>query len=152
MFVFLLLVFVAEIAVVVAIGQTIGLLTTIVLLVAVSVVGVAMLRRQGTRTLTSFNEALRSRRDPSPEMVDGMLVGVAAALVLFPGFVSDVLALLLLFPPTRAVVRRRVLRRAAERQRQHSPVIVVDSEVVYPDRAPRPGTPMIIESEREDRD
>ncbi|HEX2132842.1 MAG TPA: FxsA family protein [Actinophytocola sp.] len=152
-FVFLLLVFVAEIAVVVAIGQTIGFLTTIVLLVAVSVVGVAMLRRQGTRTLTAFSEALRTRRDPSPEMVDGMLVGVSAALVLFPGFVSDVLALLLLFPPTRAAVRRRVLHRAAERQRRHAPVIVVDSEVVHPDPDHRRNPdPIVIESEREDRD
>jgi UPF0716 protein FxsA len=145
-FVFLLLVMLAEIAVVVAIGQVIGVLTTVLLLVAVSVVGVAMLRRQGTRTLTAFTEAVRSRRDPSPEMVDGMLIGVSAALVLFPGFVSDVLALLLLFPPTRGVVRRRVLRRAA-RQRAHGQVIVVDSEVVHPDP-----NPIVIDSHREDRD
>lgn len=146
-FVFLLLVMLAEIAVVIAIGQAIGVLTTILLLVAVSVVGVVMLRRQGTRTLTAFTEAVRNRRDPSPEMVDGMLIGASAALVLFPGFVSDVLALLLLFPPTRSVVRRRVLRRAAERQRMRAPVFVVDSEVVRPDP-----NPIVIDSQREDRD
>lgn len=146
-FVFLLLVMLAEIAVVVAIGQAIGVLTTILLLVAVSVVGVVMLRRQGMRTVTAFGDAVRNRRDPSPEMVDGMLVGVSAALVLFPGFVSDVLALFLLFPPTRAIVRRRVLRRAAERQRAHAPMFVVDSEVVRPDP-----NPIIIEAERVDRD
>jgi UPF0716 protein FxsA len=147
-FVFLLLVMLAEIAVVVAIGQVIGVLTTVLLLVAVSVVGVAMLRRQGTRTLTAFTEAVRSRRDPSPEMVDGMLIGVSAALVLFPGFVSDVLALLLLFPPTRAVVRRRVLRRAA-RQRARGQVFVVDSEVTSEPVHPNP---IVIDSHREDRD
>ncbi|GAB3458514.1 hypothetical protein GCM10027436_63820 [Actinophytocola sediminis] len=147
MFVLLLLVMLVEIAVVVAIGQVIGVLTTILLLVLVSVVGVAMLRRQGTRTLSAFSDAVRNRRDPSPEMIDGMLVGVSAALVLFPGFVSDVLALLLLFPPTRAVVRRRVLARAAQRQQAHAPVFVVDSEVVRPDP-----NPIVIESHREDRD
>jgi UPF0716 protein FxsA len=146
-FVLLLLVMLAEIAVVVAIGQVIGVLTTILLLVAVSAVGVAMLRRQGTRTLTAFTEAVRSRRDPSPEMVDGMLIGVSAALVLFPGFVSDVLALLLLFPPTRAVVRRRVLRRAGRQRQAHGQVFVVDSEVVHPDQ-----NPIVIDSYREDRE
>lgn len=144
-FVLLLLVMLAEIAVVVAIGQVIGVLTTILLLVAVSAVGVVMLRRQGMRTLTAFGDAVRERRDASPEMVDGMLIAVAAALVLFPGFVSDVLALLLLFPPTRGLVRRRVLDRAAQRRQTHPPVFVVDSEVVRPN-------PIVIESHREDRD
>lgn len=141
-FVLLLVMLLAELAVIVAVGQVVGVLVTILLLVAVSAVGVAMLRRQGTRTLTAFGDALRSRRDPQPEMVDGMLVGVAAGLVLFPGFVSDVLALLLLFPPTRAIVRRRLLRRAGRRRPQQ--VIVVDSEVVRPD-------PIVIDSVREDR-
>lgn len=135
-FVLLLVMMLAEIAVIVAVGQAIGALVTILLLVVVSVVGVAMLRRQGTRTLAAFADALRNRRDPQLEMVDGMLIGVAAALVIFPGFVSDVLALLLLFPPTRAVLRRRVLRRAEQRARMRpAPVIVVDSEVVRPDES-----------------
>ncbi|OLF19072.1 hypothetical protein BU204_03965 [Actinophytocola xanthii] len=149
MFVFLLLVLLAEIAVVVALGQAIGVLTTVLLLVAVSVLGVAMLRRQGSRTLTALGDAMRNRRDPSPEMVDGMLVGAAAALVLFPGFVTDALALLLLFPPTRAVARRRVLRRAERRRHTRPGVFVVDSEVVHPD--PTAPGPIVIESYREDR-
>ncbi|OLF11428.1 hypothetical protein BLA60_10640 [Actinophytocola xinjiangensis] len=147
MFVLLLLVMLAEIAVVVAIGQVIGVLTTILLLVAVSAVGVVMLRRQGMRTMTAFAEAARAGRDPSAEMADGMLVAVAAALVLFPGFVSDVLALALLFPPTRAAVRRRVLAGVARRRAAQAPFIVVDSEVVRPDP-----NPIVIESYREDRD
>lgn len=138
-FVLLLVMMLAEIAVIVAVGQAIGALVTILLLIAVSVVGVAMLRRQGMRTLASFADAVRNRRDPQPEMVEGMLVGAAAGLVLFPGFVSDVLALFLLFPPTRALVRRRILR-----GRRRPRPIVVDSEVV------REG-PIVIDSVREDR-
>jgi UPF0716 protein FxsA len=139
-FVLLLVMMLVEIGVVVAVGQAIGALVTIALLIAVSVVGVAMLRRQGTRTLAAFADAVRNRRDPQPEMVDGILVGVAAGLVLFPGFVSDVLALLLLFPPTRALARRRLLRGREQRS-----TIVVDSEVV------REG-PIVIDSVREDHD
>lgn len=127
-FVVLLIAMAAEIAVMVAVGQAVGALTTILLLFVVSMVGAALLRRQGTRTITAFTDALRNRRDPQPEMVDGMLIGVAAAFVLFPGFISDVVALFLLFPPTRAVVRKRVLRRA--QARRASQVTVVDGEVV----------------------
>jgi UPF0716 protein FxsA len=156
--VFLLLVLLAEVAVVIALGQAVGVLTTILLLVAVSVVGVVMLRRQGSRTLGALGEAIRNRRDPSPEMVDGMLVGAAAALVLFPGFVTDALALLLLFPPTRAVARRRMLRRAQRRRPDRPAVFVVDSEVVGPERPAGPDPivdpiedPIVIESYRDDR-
>lgn len=148
-FVLLLVMMVAEIAVLVAIGQAIGVLVTILLLIAVSAVGVAMLRRQGVRTLTAFGDAVRNRRDPGPEMADGMLVGVAAGLVLFPGFVSDVLALFLLFPPTRALVRRRLLRRAQQRRPRQPQVFVVDSEVVTDEVHDRP--PIVIDSVREDR-
>jgi UPF0716 protein FxsA len=144
-FVLLVVMMVAEIAVIVAVGQAIGALVTVLLLIAVSMVGVAMLRRQGTRTFAALGDAVRNRRDPQPEMVDGMLIGLAAGLVIFPGFVSDVLALFLLFPPTRGIVRRRVLRRAAQRAPQQ--VIVVDSEVVRDDPAP-----IVIDSVREDRD
>ena len=144
-FALLLVMMLAEIAVIIAVGQAIGVLVTILLLIAVSAVGVAMLRRQGMRTLTAFGDAVRNRRDPQPEMADGMLIGVAAGLVLFPGFVSDVLALFLLFPPTRAIVRRRLLRRAEQRRPQQ--VFVVDSEVVADDRPP-----IVIDSVRDDRD
>lgn len=143
-FVLLLIAVVAELAVIITVGQVVGALWTILLLIAVSMAGVALLRRQGTKTLTSFSEALRNRRDPSPEMADGMLIGVAAALVLFPGFLSDAAALLLLFPPTRAVVRKRLLARAAARRVvRHDVVdgevveaepIVVDSPVIEPRR------------------
>jgi UPF0716 protein FxsA len=128
-FALLLIAVVAELAVIIAVGQAIGALWTILLLIAVSMAGVALLRRQGTRTLTSFTEGVRTGRAPVPEMADGVLIAIAAALILFPGFVSDVAALVLLFPPTRAVIRKRLLARSAARTRvvRHD---VVDGEVV----------------------
>jgi UPF0716 protein FxsA len=131
-FALLLIAVIAELAVIITVGQAVGALWTILLLIVVSMVGVSLLRRQGTRTLSAFAEALRSRRDPGPEMADGMLIAVAGALVLFPGFLSDVAALFLLFPPTRAVARKRLLTRAAARGRvvRHD---VVDGEVVEPE-------------------
>ena len=142
-FALLLIAMVAELAVIIAVGQAVGALVTILLLIGVSVLGVALLRRQGVRTLMAFSDALQNRRDPSKEMTDGVLIGVAAALVVFPGFVSDLAALFLLFPPTRAVVRRQLLRRATTRRPSYD---VVDGEVV---NDPQPDV-IVIDSRRED--
>jgi UPF0716 protein FxsA len=146
MFVLLLLALAAEVVVLITVGQAIGALTTIALLVVISLAGMALLRRQGARTMLSFTEALRARRDPQPELVDGMLLALAGALVVFPGFVSDAAALLLLFPPTRSIARNRILttaaRRAQARPQHHD---VVDGEVVTEEPAPTP--PPVIEGE-----
>ncbi|HEV2783394.1 MAG TPA: FxsA family protein [Actinophytocola sp.] len=137
----LLLLFVAmvvEITVLVLVGQAIGLLPTILLLIAASLLGMWLLRREGARTLASFQEAVRHRRVPQREMVDGGLIAAAGLLVIIPGFVSDVLALFLLFPPTRAIVTRRVTRIAERRAEsaRHGGVIVVDSVVLGQDDGP----------------
>lgn len=136
MLVLLLLALVAEVVVLVVVGQAVGALTTIALLLLISMAGMALLRRQGARTVLSFAEAMRSRRDPQPEMVDGMLLGLAGALVVFPGFVSDAAALLLLFPPTRALARKRVLARSGRRVPRDEQPGVVDGEVVSEERDP----------------
>lgn len=106
---------VVELAALIAVGKAIGVLATIGLLVLGSLVGGALLRREGSRAMAAFNEAVRTRRPPHRELVDGVLIAAAGVLIVLPGFVSDVLGLLLLLPPTRSLVRRRMLRSAAKR-------------------------------------
>jgi UPF0716 protein FxsA len=121
-----------EITVLVLVGQAIGLLSTILLLILASVVGMWLLRREGARTLMSFQQSVRAGRVPHREMIDGMLIAAAGGLILLPGFVSDVLALALLFPPTRSLITRRITA-IAERQAhsaQHRGAFVVDSVVI----------------------
>jgi UPF0716 protein FxsA len=142
-FVLLLIAVAAEIAVIIAVGQVVGALVTILLLVGMSVLGMALLRRQGLRTITALSGGMRDRRDVRPEVTDGALLAVAAGLVVFPGFLSDVAALLLLFPPTRGVVRRRLLKRSPARRRGYD---VVDGEVVREE----PEDVIVIEARRED--
>jgi UPF0716 protein FxsA len=128
----LLVATVVEITVMVLVGQAIGFLPMLLLLILASVVGMWLLRREGARTFTAFQQALHSGRVPQKEMLDGMLIGAAGVLVLVPGFVSDVLALALLFPPTRAIATRR-LTTIAERRAQsarHGGAFVVDSVVL----------------------
>ena len=122
---------VMEVAVLVAVGDAIGVLPTIGLLILASIVGAWLLRREGTRTLSAFRDAVRTRRPPHRELIDGVLIAAAGVLIVLPGFVSDVLALLLLLPPTRSLVRGRMLRSASRRAPvQHRPGAVVEGDVV----------------------
>ncbi|GAB2677625.1 hypothetical protein GCM10027271_43140 [Saccharopolyspora gloriosae] len=111
----LLAIGVVEISVLVLVGSAIGVLPTIGLLIAGAALGSWMLRREGRRAFEAFNEAARLRRPPEREVADGVLIVAGGLLVVLPGFVSDVLGLLCLLPPTRAFLRRR-LQRAAERR------------------------------------
>lgn len=95
-----------------------GPLTTLGLLLLGGVAGSVLLRREGTRALGAFSEALRTRRAPHREVADGVLIAAAAFLIIVPGFVSDVAGLLLLFPPVRRLIGGRMARRAEQRERE----------------------------------
>jgi UPF0716 protein FxsA len=106
---------IAELAVIIQVGQEIGVLWTVAILVADSVLGSVLMRAQGRAAWRRFNEATRAGRVPAREVLDGTLVIFGGALLLTPGFLTDVLGLLLLIPPTRAIVRRILQRRLAHR-------------------------------------
>lgn len=95
----------AELYVIIEVGRQIGTLPTIAILVADSILGSLLLRSQGRAAWRRFNEALRERRPPTREVLDGALVIFGGALLLTPGFLTDVLGVILLLPPSRAVVR-----------------------------------------------
>jgi UPF0716 protein FxsA len=120
-----------ELAVLIAVGDAIGVLPTIGLLLLATLAGAALLKREGSRTLGAFSEALRTRRPPHRELLDGMLIATAGVFIVVPGLVSDVVGLLLLLPPTRALVRRRLLRAAPSGTAAHYPAgSVVEGQVV----------------------
>ena len=98
---------IAELYVLIQIGQAIGVLPTIALLILDSVLGAALMRAQGRAAWMRFNRALAEGRVPGREVMDGALVIFGGALLLTPGFLSDILGLILLLPPTRAIVRTR---------------------------------------------
>lgn len=116
--VLLLVAGVVELAVLVALGQVIGVLPTIGLLLAAAVLGTWLLRREGRRTLREFREAASQRRPPEKELSDGVLIAAGGILIILPGFISDVLGLLCLFPPTRALLRKRMMRAAERRSKE----------------------------------
>lgn len=91
------------------VGGYIGTLPTIAAVMITAVIGVALLRRQGLATLTRGMGRLQRGELPAREMVEGLLLAVAGALLLTPGFVTDAVGFVLLTPITRGLIAERVL-------------------------------------------
>ena len=105
----------AELYVILKVGDAIGAVWTIVLLAADSLLGAFLLRSQGRSVWRRFNTALAEGKMPHREVMDGVLVIFGAAFLITPGFITDVIGLLLLVPPTRALIRSQVVRRLGRR-------------------------------------
>jgi UPF0716 protein FxsA len=110
-----LIVPIAELFVIIQVGELIGVWWTIALLIADSILGTLLMRAQGRSAWRRFNQAVSTGRVPAREVLDGGLVIFGGALLLTPGFLSDILGALLLLPPTRAIVRGILVRRFAGR-------------------------------------
>ena len=106
---------IAELYLIIQIGQEIGALPTVLILIADSILGSLLMRSQGRAAWRRFNEATGAGRVPAREVFDGALIIFGGALLLTPGFLTDLLGVLLLLPPTRAVVRGLLVRNFATR-------------------------------------
>lgn len=113
--VLLIVVPIVEIAVIVSVGQQIGPLPTVLLLLGSAVVGTWLLRREGTRTLRALRTASQEGRTPALEAIEGLFVVVGGLMMMLPGFVTDLLGLLLVVPPTRRLGARFALHRVVRR-------------------------------------
>jgi UPF0716 protein FxsA len=105
----------AELYVILKVGDAIGAIWTILLLAADSVLGSLLLRAQGRSVWRRFNTALAEGKMPHREVIDGVLVVFGGAFLITPGFITDVVGIVLLIPPTRAVVRRLLASRLGRR-------------------------------------
>jgi UPF0716 protein FxsA len=106
---------VAELTVLVVVAGDIGVFNTIGLLILVSLVGGWLAKQAGLGVVSRLRQAQAEGRPPSREVIDAGLVLLAGVLLVLPGFNSDIVGILLLFPPTRAVARTLVLRHLARR-------------------------------------
>ena len=93
-----------ELFVILQIGDWLGLWPTIGLLIADSILGSLLMRSQGRAAWRRFNEALQRGRPPAREVLDGVLIIFGGALLLTPGFVTDIVGLTFLLPPTAPVL------------------------------------------------
>ena len=106
-----ILVPIAELYVIFKIGDTIGWLPTLALLVIDSVAGWWLLKSQGRTVWERFQTTMQAGRIPHREVLDGVLVIFGGAFLLTPGFITDIFGFALLIPPTRSVFRRFLIRR-----------------------------------------
>jgi UPF0716 protein FxsA len=102
---------IVEIFVIIQVGEAIGPLWTVALLIADSILGAMLMRSQGRAAWRRFQAALAEGRAPAREVLDGALVIFGGAFLLTPGFVTDIFGVLFLLPPTRAFIRRMLVRR-----------------------------------------
>lgn len=110
-------------------GPGIGLLVTIGTIALTGIAGAALARRQGLGTLLRLQQSLARGEFPAAPIVDGVLILVGAALLLTPGFLTDILGFILLIPATRTVLRAR-FRDWIERKirRGEMQVVVIDAK------------------------
>ncbi len=104
-----------ELFVLIQVGQLIGAWYTIGILVLVSVAGTFLVKREGLGVLRRAQAQLRAGQVPGAELVDGVMILVGGALLVTPGFLTDILGILLLLPPVRGVLRAVALRWLARR-------------------------------------
>ena len=102
---------IVEMWILIQVGGEIGALPTIGLVVLTATIGLSLLKRQGLSTLMSARAKMDQGRIPAGELVSGVMLAVGGALLLTPGFVTDVVGFLLLIPATRRWVLRQIIER-----------------------------------------
>ena len=113
--VFLVVPFIELYVILEVVGPALGAPLTILLLAIDSVIGALLFKSQGRTVWRRFNRTMAEGRMPHREVVDGVLVIFGGAFLITPGFISDIAGVVLLLPPTRAVVRRLLIRRLGRR-------------------------------------
>lgn len=137
LFVAFLILPILEIYVIIQVGQVIGGWETVFLLLAESLLGAWIVKREGRRAWRKLSATLQGGRMPDRELADAALILVGGALLLTPGFITDVFGFMCVLPFTRPLVRRVLLRWAARR-------ITVTAPQMFPEgfaRTPPPPAP-----------
>lgn len=139
MFARLLLLFIAiplvEIFLFLLVGRQIGVLPTFAVILLTGVFGAALARSQGLRTLAKYRDATAQGRLPAEAVIDSLLILMAGALLIIPGFLSDAVGFLLLVPP----VRNRVRTRFEDSLRKRLRVVGVPEAAPFASRGKRAG-------------
>ena len=106
---------IVELFVIVQVVHLVGVLPTVALLLVVSLLGARVCKRQGLSALRRVQAQLQSGQVPGAPLVDGLWILAAGALLVVPGFVTDLVAILLLVPPVRRVANRALRARFRSR-------------------------------------
>lgn len=120
-----------EIALFILVGRAIGVLPTLGLVILAVIVGGFVLRQQGLGVLNRMRANMQTGTLPGQTLFDGMLLAVAAVLLIIPGFLGDFIAILLLLPPVRGWLYKTLTRN----------ITVVETTASYRRSSPTDPTP-----------
>ena len=129
LFLIFVVVTIAEIAVLISVGEVIGTWSTVLLVIITALIGSTLLRQQGWSTMAKAQQSMTEGRTPAIEMLEGVVILVSGILLLTPGFLTDALGLLGLMPWSRSYFINHFLEKNAERVfKSRSSVFIHKSE------------------------
>lgn len=120
LFLLFLIVPIVEMLVLIEVGSFIGAFYTVLLVLLTAIIGVSLLKKQGLSTFLRANQKMRSGQMPVSEMGEGLMLAVAGALLLTPGFVTDTIGFILLTPGFRSAFAKTVAKKLLEGSQQAS--------------------------------
>ena len=97
---------VIELALLIKIGSVIGTLNTIIIVILTAIVGAYMVKLEGIAVMYRIQENMQQGTFPAEELINGMMILMAGVLLLTPGFFTDVIGFLMVFPVSRGVIKR----------------------------------------------
>ncbi len=106
---------IVEMYLLIEVAERIEALPTILLVMLTAVLGVSLIRQQGLSTLTKGIRRLNQAEIPAAEIIEGVLLAVAGAFLITPGFLTDFIGFLIIIPITRQITARMLLKRMAAR-------------------------------------
>ena len=119
-----------EVALMIKVGKLVGILNTILLIFFTAIVGIYYARVEGLSTIRSGMINLYQNKLPFYEMLSGASIAVAAALLILPGFISDSIGFLLLFPFTRKLILGLLFKNKFKNKKQHENEEIIDAEII----------------------
>jgi len=115
LFLLFLTVPIIEIVLFIEIGSRIGTVATLLIVVITAILGASLAHREGLKTWWRMQNKLASGAMPDEELLDALMILVAGAVLLTPGFLTDTVGFLLLFPGTRRVIKQWARRKLGQR-------------------------------------
>jgi len=101
LFLIFIVVPVVEISILIQVGEQLGVVTTVALVILTAAIGASLVRSQGMQTLMTAQQKIQQGQQPNQEVIEGIMLAVAGVLLVTPGFATDLLGLLVLLPFTR---------------------------------------------------
>ena len=128
-----ILVLVVEIYLLIKIGSQIGAISTILLIFATAIIGIYYAKYEGLNTLKSGFAQLRKNETPAYEVISGAAIAFAALLLILPGFATDILGFILIFPVSRKFIFNRISNKFRQKKNEKKNFIDGDFEDIEDD-------------------